>query len=43
MLSNPAKHNFFLRERYKAGDRTAAFLYVFSAAPGLVQESDLHD
>ena len=40
---DPSKAFFTLRERYKAGDRTAAFLYAFSAAPGLAQESDLHD
>ena len=32
-----------MRERYQAGDRAAAFLYAFSAAPGLAQESDWHD
>ena len=40
---DPSKAFFTLRERYQAGDRTAAFLYAFSAAPGLAQESDLHD
>ena len=40
---DPSKAFLTLRERYKAGDRTAAFLYAFSAAPGLAQESNLHD
>ena len=40
---DPSKAFLTLRERCKAGDRTAAFLYDFSAAPGLAQESDLHD
>lgn len=40
---DPNKAYFALKERYTAGDRTAALLYALSSAPGIAQEEAFND